>query len=532
MNRITPVLLLAALLAADCGREMPRPSSKLRVAPQKDVRLSKRPQTREKRQTKQQRRPPRVGEERTAKTGRRGASRGKRKVMPLTQERPFEIVYLDGLFNDHMVLQRDKKVPVWGITQPGVEVTVEFSGQKKTVKGGESGEWMIHLDPMPANFKGQTLIVSGGGHTVEVKDVLVGEVWLCSGQSNMAMTVQKSADFVKEAAAAAMLSRIRHVTIPTTRGRNSLSVKVDWIVCDDKTVGRFSATAFFFGREIHRELKVPVGLINSSVGGTPIERWTGPKNAGDLYQAKIAPLVPYAIRGAIWYQGESNTRGKDPAAYAGKLAGLIRGWREVWGQGDFPFYFVQLPDFRAPQEKPVEDTGWVLNREAMVKVLANPNTGMAVTLGLGDARDIHPKQKQGVGRRLSLWALAETYGRKIVYSGPLYRSMRQRGGKITLSFDHVGGGLAAKSGGKLEGFAIAGADRRFVWADARIKGKTVVVSSGKVLKPAAVRYAWASNPKFSLVNKAGLVASPFRTDDWPVKIAPPPARKKRKRQKK
>ena len=310
-----------------------------------------------------------------------------------------------------------------------------------------------------------------------------------------------------------------------------------WQVCSPKTVGAFSATAFFFGQSLQRELDVPVGLINSSWGGTAVEAWTSmavqkklpelvplldrwqqaakaydpqaarkqdearlqrwqaavkkakaagkrpprrPQLAGDprknqnhpanLYNGMIAPLVPYAIRGAIWYQGERNSRDQASTLYGLQLKALIENWRKDWNQGEFPFLFVQLPNFQRPQQEPAEDTGWVMVREGMLKTLAVPNTGMAVTTDIGDERDIHPKNKQDVGKRLALWTLATVYGQDLVYSGPLYKSMKCQGTKIVLQFDHIGKGLVVKGEGPLQGFAIAGSDRKFVWADARDRG--------------------------------------------------------------
>jgi len=228
----------------------------------------------------------------------------------------------------------------------------------------------------------------------------------------------------------------------------------------------------------------------------------------------IEPLAPYALRGAIWYQGESNAGGATANLYGLQLATMIGNWRQRWGQEDLAFEWVQLPNFRTPQKDPVETSGWVIVQEQMLKALSVPNTGMAVTIDVGEANDIHPKNKQDVGKRLALWALGTTYGKQLVYSGPLYKSMSQADGKISVRFEHVGEGLRAK-GDKLTSFAIAGEDRKFVFADAKIVGSdTVVVSSGEVAKPVAVRYAWAANPEASLFNCAGLPASPFRTDSW------------------
>jgi sialate O-acetylesterase len=298
-----------------------------------------------------------------------------------------------------------------------------------------------------------------------------------------------------------------------------------WAVCSPETVGTFSATLYFFGRELHRELKVPVGIINSSVGGTPIESWIAAEvkkpqkkkatateaknNTGGLFNGKIAPLIPFALRGVLWYQGEANTHPGKGALYQNQLTLLVTDWRKRWND-ELPFAWVQLPNFNRPGE------GWSLVREAMLKSLHLPKTGMAIAVDLGDAKDIHPKNKQEVGRRLSLWALGTVYQQKVpAISGPLPAGHEIKGDKIIVTFKHTDGGLAAKDG-SLTGFLIAGADKQWKPAQAVIDGGKVIVSSPEVTKPAAVRYAWASVAVCNLFNGAGLPASPFRTDTWPV----------------
>jgi sialate O-acetylesterase len=311
-----------------------------------------------------------------------------------------------------------------------------------------------------------------------------------------------------------------------------------WVVCSPDTVGTFSATLYFFGRELQRELNVPVGLINSSVGGTPIESWiaaevqntkskkaaaskpktpTGkkaatsePKNIiGGLFNGKIAPLIPYALRGVLWYQGEANTHPGKGALYQNQLPLLVTDWRKRWND-ELPFAWVQLPNYNRPGE------GWSLVREAMLKTLRLPKTGMAITVDIGEANNIHPKNKQEVGRRLSLWALGTVYDRKVpAVSGPLPAGHEIKGNKIIVAFKHTEGGLVAKDG-ILTGFLIAGEDRQWKTAQATMEEDKVMVSSPEVAKPVAVRYAWASVAICNLFNGAGLPASPFRTDDWPV----------------
>ncbi len=488
-------------------------------------------------------------------------------------------VSLPSLFSDHMVLQQQTAIPVWGWADPGEQITVTLGDQKQAATAGSDGKWCVKLNACEPG--GPLTLVVKGKNTIQVADVLVGETWLGSGQSNMAMTVASSANFPEEQAAAdhpqIRVFTVSRVTAETPQEKCQGS----WQVCTPETVGSFSATAYFFGRELHRQLKVPVGLINSSWGGTPVQAWTSlpaqqalpelkpvldnfdqqiknynaevakqrfekqlaawkeqvkrakeanqqaprrPQLQGDprqsphrpasLYNAMIEPLAPYALRGAIWYQGESNAGGSTAQLYGLQLATMIANWRQRWGQGNFPFEWVQLPNFRAPQKEPVETSGWVIVQEQMLKTLSVPNTGMAITIDVGEANDIHPKNKQAVGKRLALWALGTTYGRQLVYSGPLVKSMSQDDGKISVRFEHVGDGLRAK-GDKLTSFAIAGEDRKFVFADAKIVGSdTVVVSSAEVAKPVAVRYAWAANPEASLFNSAGLPATPFRTDNW------------------
>ncbi|MBI3854283.1 MAG: sialate O-acetylesterase [Planctomycetes bacterium] len=466
---------------------------------------------------------------------------------------------LHALFSDGMVLQSGFACPVWGTVEPGEEISVSIAGQKKTAKAGGDGKWSLKLDPLKAG--GPHELTVAGRNSVTVHDVLVGEVWVCSGQSNMEMAVKSCNNFPAEQTQA-VFPKIRHFFVPKRQEAAPVTDVVgSWKPCTPENVGNFTAVGYFFGRELHQKLDVPVGLIHTSWGGTAAEVWTskrvidatealkpmaegyakrfetyekqsaGYKEAVEkakaenkpapkapqkpmmpscLYNGMIANILPYGIKGAIWYQGESNaSRAKE---YQTLFPAMIKNWREDWGQGDFPFGFVQLANFMARKDQPA-DSAWAELREAQTMTLSLPKTGMAVIIDIGDAKDIHPKNKQDVGKRLAFWAQSQVYGKDIVYSGPIYESMKVEDGKVRLSFKHVGGGLEAK-GEKLTGFAIAGEDRTFVWADARIDGKTVVVSSDKVAKPAAVRYAWADNPECNLYNKEGIPASPFRSDDW------------------
>jgi sialate O-acetylesterase len=476
---------------------------------------------------------------------------------------------LAALFSDHMVLQRDKPVPIWGWSDPDEKITVEFAGQKKSGVAGTDGRWHLKLDPLAASAESRVLKVSSdkADRKIKITDVLVGEVWLGSGQSNMAMRVSAAMNFGAEQTSADLPAIRTFNEGSGAAAQPQADAKGTWVVCSPETVGGFSATLYFFGREIHRELGVPVGLINSSVGGTPIEAWIAPeaqadgsgqaekeaamkanhekalarwksevakarkegkpapprphdtitalkKNGGPggLFNGKIAPLVPFALRGVLWYQGEANTHPDKGARYQHQLPLLVEDWRKHWGE-ELPFAWVQLPNYNRPGE------GWSLVREGMLKSLRLPKTGMAIALDLGDAKDIHPKNKQEVGRRLSFWALGTVYGRKVpAVSGPLPVGHEIQGDSITVTFKHTEGGLVFKEG-QTGAFAIAGKDKQWKPARAKIEGDKLILSSPEVAAPVAARYAWASVAPCELFNGAGLPASPFRTDDWPVESA-------------
>jgi sialate O-acetylesterase len=476
-------------------------------------------------------------------------------------------VVLSELFSDHMVLQRERPVPVWGKAEPGEEVTVTIAGRSARAKADGTGGWQVRLEPLGAG--GPHELTVAGRNTLVVHDVLVGEVWVCSGQSNMAFTVSRVIDAEKEIAGAASpairllkVARRPADTPAAFAGKN-------WQVCSPGTVTDFSAVGYFFGRDLNRSLNVPVGLIDSAVGGTPAESWTplpvlqanpafrnifqkwedrfaaaraaqarsaasapaarpgrpgakpqatltqlnqNSQRPAVLYNGMIHPLIPYAIRGAIWYQGEANA--KYAFQYRTLFPTMIRSWRDAWGQGDFPFLFVQLTSYNYARTEPYQ-SAWAELREAQAMTLSLPHTGMAVTTDIGDATNIHPRNKQEVGRRLALVARATVYGENVAFSGPVYESMAIEGQRVRIRLKHVEGGLAVRGGGELKGFAVAGSDRRFVEAKAVIDGQAVVVSSDRVDRPVAVRYAWANVPEDNLVNSAGLPAAPFRTDDWP-----------------
>jgi len=455
-------------------------------------------------------------------------------------------VSLPSVLGSHMVLQRGQDCPIWGWAEPNEAVTVKFGGQTLSTKADAGGNWMVRLRPMKANSKPQTLSIRGK-NTLSLDDVLVGEVWLCSGQSNMEWPVSASDNPAQEIAAANH-PRIRHIKIPhrpsTMPEKNVPSD--GWTVTTPATVPNYTAVGYYFARELQKELDVPVGLLGSNWGGTRIEPWIPPagfkqvpalKDIADkldtfpqvsyrpsaanplrtervinfqtslaLYNGMIHPLVPFAIRGALWYQGESNNG--EGMLYYEKMKALVGGWRSVWNNPEMPFLFVQLAPYRYGGDQTRLAGIWDAQRVS----LTIPNTGMAVTTDIGNTRDIHPRNKQEVGRRLALWALAKTYGKPVrVYSGPLYKSHSVEGKKIRVRFTQVGGGLVARDGKPLSHFLIAGADGKFVPATAEISGSTVVVSSTEVAKPVTVRFAWHEEAEPNFGNKEGLPASPFST---------------------
>lgn len=482
-----------------------------------------------------------------------------------------------GLFTDGAVLQRGMRVPVWGTANTGERVTVQFQGQKVSTTA-RNGEWKAWLKPLRAG--GPFTLTISGENTVEVKNVLVGEVWIASGQSNMEWPLSATVG-ADQAVAGSADPQLHLLTIEkATSDKPVREVTAKWVESKPETTQRFSAVAYHFARTLRARLKVPVGMIHTSWGGTYAEAWTRrealqsepglegivpayetakrtyalrlmefrnaveaqrsaalaagkeapkpPNPPGDpgaagnpnrpavLYNAMIAPLIPYAIKGAIWYQGESNA-GR-AYQYQTLFPAMIRNWREDWGEPNLAFYLVQLAPFMAITPEPTE-SAWAELREAQrLTTLRLPHTGMAVITDVGDEKDIHPRDKKPVGERLAFSALAQTYNLPIEGSGPTYAGMKAEGNQIVLRLNHAEG-LMAK-GGKLTGFTIAGADRKWVNANAEIRGRTVVVSSPSVPHPVAVRYGWSNYPVLNLWNGAGLPASPFRTDDFPLTTQP------------
>jgi sialate O-acetylesterase len=499
-------------------------------------------------------------------------------------------VKLPSLFGDNLVLQQGKKVAVWGTADPGEYVTVTLGDHIANGTANRAGQWQLELGPLKAG--GPWEMTVAGTNKVTVHNVAVGEVWVDSGQSNMEFPVapRPAEDYptgvpnYQQEIASAHYPMIRMFTVKRRVARLAQrDAEGHWEVASPDTVGQFSAVPYFFGRELHNLLHVPVGIINSAWSATTAEAWANPavlahlpdsrplldhtsqqvaaypqlferylhqlvdwENAAQkaevegmpapqapeipfdprsnpqrpsgLYNAMIAPLIPYTMAGVIWYQGESNANQGLGYEYRKLFPALIQDWRSAWGAGDFPFLFVQLANVDAKYIRSrLGNSGTYAElREAQLLTLSLPNTAMAVTIDIGDPYNLDPADKQDVAHRLALAAEALVYGRKVVYSGPIYESMSIEGSSVRLHFKHVDGGLVAK-GGSLRAFEIAGQDRKFVPATAEITGDTVVVSSAarNVLHATAVRYGWASNPACNLYNKAGLPASPFRTDNWP-----------------
>lgn len=455
-------------------------------------------------------------------------------------------VKLPTIIGSNMVLQRDMKVPIYGTAEPGEKVTVEFAGKSVSTEADADGKWEVHLPAMAANAENRTMSVKGN-NTLTLENILVGEVWVCSGQSNMRWTVSRSNDADLEILTA-NYPKIRLVTLPTVASQTPLSeFEGEWQACSSETVPNFSAVGYFFGRRIHQALDVPVGLINNAWGGSAADAWVnrdvlaqqdfyketmarweqmenaenpnarlmnGNQRPANLYNGMLRPVMGFGIRGAIWYQGESNAGRAHQ--YRKLFPLMIQNWRDEWGQGDFPFYWVQLADFRPEVAEPGE-SDWAELREAQTMAMKLPNTGQAVIIDIGEANDIHPTDKQNVGNRLSRWALANDYGIDIDYRSPEFKSMEKEGNKITLTFDYVGPRMDTFDVGELKGFAVAGEDRKFHWAQAQmVKGAKdkIVVWSDAVSDPVAVRYGWANNPVVNVRSLNGLPLTPFRTDDW------------------
>jgi sialate O-acetylesterase len=486
-------------------------------------------------------------------------------------------VKLPAIFGSHMVLQQGQKDRVWGSAAPGEEVSVSIGDQTKTAAADKDGKWTVTLDPLPVG--GPLTMTVKGKNTITFDDVLVGEVWICSGQSNMQFSLSASYDGDIEALAA-KFPKIRLISVPqvgTQEPQNDF--KGQWQVCTPDTARDFSAVGYYFGRQLQETLDVPVGLIDDSWGGSACEAWInrerlaedekykpllarweatekrypqdkgdyetklaawkeavekakaegkkppgqpgnpdgqmyGNSRPGNIYNGVLKPTIGYGIRGAIWYQGESNAN--RAYQYRDLFPFMIKNWRDEWGIGDFSFYWVQLADFGGltPARG---DSAWPEVRAPQTMTMSKlPNTGEAVIIDVGEGKDIHPRNKKDVALRLARWALARDYGVKIPYQSPTYKSMEKNGNKITLTFDHVGGGLQTFDVAEPRGFAIAANDGKFVWAKGRLVGNNKVeVWSDEISDPVAVRYAWADNPVCNLFSREHLPVTPFRTDDRP-----------------
>ena len=423
-------------------------------------------------------------------------------------------VKLPSVLNSHMVLQREMPIPVWGWADAGEKVTVSMGEASANATADSDGKWKVSLPAMKADGKAHTLTVAGN-NTVTLDDILIGDVWVGSGQSNMEWQLRSTMG-AAEAIAAARHPNIRlfHVKkVQKPAPADDVEVTAHWAACTPQSVPAFSGVLYYFGRKVHEEIDVPVGLINSSWGGSPIEPWTvTDSGSGGMYNGMIAPLMPFGVRGAIWYQGETNVIKKNGLTYYDKTKDLIEGWRKNWNS-ELPFYFVQIAPWSGARYEPGQLPSLWEGQTASLKI---PRTGMAVTTDLVDnIADIHPRNKLDVGNRLARWALAKTYGKKdVVYSGPLYKSMKVDGKSIRVEFAHAAAGLKARDGAALSEFQIAGADGKFVEADAKIDGDSVVVSSAGIAEPKHVRFGWHKLANPNLVNSEGLPASPFQTNNW------------------
>jgi sialate O-acetylesterase len=456
------------------------------------------------------------------------------------------MVKLPKIFSDNMVLQRGRPIVIWGWADPNEKIRVRLNRQDKVFFAENDGKWKVVL--LPERGGGPYELIVSGKNTIQLKDVMIGDVWVTAGQSNMLYSVRKSLNAEGEMASA-NYPAIRQFKMDNAE---SLTPADDykngkWRVCNPKSVGDFTAVGYFFAREIYKELKIPIGIINISRGGTNIESWISASAfqssddfgelvasmdkfipdsllAGDgkpninnypglLFNGMVNPIVTLPITGVLWYQGEANI-GR-AYEYRKAFTLLINDWRERWGQGDFPFYFAQLSSYKGNNGTSNKGSMWAELRESQSHALTLPNTGMAVTIDLGDPEDIHPKNKQEVGRRLAAIALRNTYDKSVAWHGPEFRSISVERDKVRLTFDYAQRGLKTKNSDRVIGFEIAGSDGMFYPATAEIQGCDVVVKNENVSTPAAVRYAWADNSiEANLYNVEGFPTVPFRTDDW------------------
>lgn len=482
-------------------------------------------------------------------------------------------IRLNALFSDNMVLQRNMEVPVWGWANEGEKVRVEFAGQTVSTTT-QNGKWMVKLKPLKENNQGQEMKVSGKNALV-IKNILVGEVWICSGQSNMEWALSQSTGG-EEASAASTNDQLRIFNVPHNVQMQPVdNVNAKWVLSEPKNTKMISAVGYWFLSKLQNELNVPVGFINVAFGGTVIESWMSQealnampmkdkymdlatmkaeydkkdlelkpirdawqrsvdscklnnvpapprptvlpsefKGATTIYNGEICPLVPFAVKGIAWYQGESNAYINRAETYYELLPAMIKLWRNDWQRSDLPFIIFQITPNKKPQTDPNEKSGIAIIQEAQLKASQTvPNTALVITMDVAES-DVHYKNKQPIGERAMKAALNLAYGKKIEYSGPIYKSMKIDGNKAIIEFSHADKGLMQK-GDTLKGFVIAGYDKKFYFAEAKIVGNKVVVSCKDVVIPVAVRYGWADFPAVNLFNKEGIPASPFRTDEAP-----------------
>ena len=477
-------------------------------------------------------------------------------------------VSLPNVFTNHMVLQRNTQNPVWGKASKGEKITVSIAGQTKSITTDTTGKWKVMLEPITAG--GPYIMTVTGTNTITISDILIGEVWMCSGQSNMGFPLNKVNNAEIEIAAA-NYPNIRFLSVPRI-GSAEYQDNIDafWNICTPETIANFSAVGYLFGKNIHQALGVPIGLINTAWGGAPVEAFIPRKSmdtckackemlnkwdkkmdkytdktfeadkkeyeawvkAGkpdpkkwpavderigkgvpaNIYNAMVHPIAGYGMKGAIWYQGEANTR--NPEQYRSLFPLLIQSWRDQWQQGDFSFYWAQLADFKEEDSIPT-NSSWAMLREAQTMTLSLPNTGQAVIIDAGEGRDIHPRDKQTVAYRLVRHAFANDYGFDLKAESPEFDTLEKNENSLILKFKNIDKGLYTFDSETVLGFAISGEDQKFYWAEAKIIGKDKIeISSKNVKAPVAARYGWSDNPKVNLYDGNGLPVTPFRTDNW------------------
>jgi len=447
-------------------------------------------------------------------------------------------ILLPQILSSNMVLQRDQSVNIWGFAAPAEQVTVSFAGQVKTTIADQSGNWLVVLAPLKTSAVGQNMTIAGSNKII-LQDILVGEVWLCSGQSNMEYAMRKLAKipkpkneklgFPSNEVEIAQNKNIRIFLVNRKTLSKPDSIHKSWSIAQDSALRSFSAVGYFFAKELQQKLGIPIGIISSAVSGSAIEPWVAQSafekekyfsdkkvsnDPGKFYTPMIEPLSKFKLHGFLWYQGETNCFLAENISYAYKMKTLINLWRNAWGDEKMPFYYVQIAPYNYSKQKgkvvltaDTQPEFW----EAQAQILRMPNTGIVVTTDLNDSGDdLHPTYKWEIGRRLSLWALAKDYGQKINYSGPIYQSVAYQNNKATLSFDHSYS-LKSIDGKPLKGFEIAGKDGKFYEAKATIVGKKVVVTADQVKEPTAVRFNWTENASSNFYNDANLPALPFRT---------------------